>query len=47
MKVLSFMILIGSDFQPPKTSNKDQAITEMKENRWRVVNGKTLCHNCR
>ncbi|MEH7116167.1 hypothetical protein V7128_01910 [Neobacillus vireti] len=36
----------GSCFLPPRTSNKNEAIIEMKANGWKVKDGKTLCHNC-
>lgn len=37
----------SSSFPAPKSTNKEQAIVEMKQNGWKSFNGKTICHLCK
>lgn len=37
----------GTNFRPPQTSSKLEAIDEMKMHGWTSKNGKTLCNNCK
>ncbi|WP_442637946.1 hypothetical protein [Rossellomorea marisflavi] len=36
----------GSSFRHPDSSNKPDAIKEMKVNGWRITEKETVCHSC-